>query len=166
MFCRILCCFVTKSWFTQFCRDICFVSFAWRKIQPRIAPAEKKWLISGMGLVWRGTKRHSTKRKWFLTTLETHPPLKDILEQESHGYINWEWDGITYIIKVKAEMKSESEGNNDNDWLWTNLNQLISFFNVNDVMTNCKGKKEKKSESKKTENSVKLKIKRKVKVKK
>ena len=26
MFCRILCCFVAKSWFTQFCRDICFVA--------------------------------------------------------------------------------------------------------------------------------------------
>ena len=157
MFCRILCCFVTKSWFTQFCL------FCMEKNSAKNCARGEKWLISGMGLVWRGTKRHSTKRKWFLTTLDTHPPLKDILEQESHGYINWEWDGITYIIKVKAEMKSESEGNNDNDWLWTNLNQLISFFNVNDVMTNCKGKKGEKSESKKTENSVKSKIKRKLK---
>ena len=29
-----------------FCRDL--RAFAWRKIQPRIAPVEKKWLISGM----------------------------------------------------------------------------------------------------------------------
>ena len=32
MFCCILCCFVAKSWFTQFCRDL--RAFAWRKIQP------------------------------------------------------------------------------------------------------------------------------------
>ena len=33
-----------------FCRDL--RAFAWRKIQPRIAPVEKKLLISGMGTVY------------------------------------------------------------------------------------------------------------------
>ena len=45
MFCRILCCFVAKCWFMQFCRDICFVAIyallRGEKFSQELRPVEK-----------------------------------------------------------------------------------------------------------------------------
>ena len=115
-------------------------------------------------LISAGAKILLSSRAFTYSNIRYRPCLerdKETLNQKKMVFDN-PWDpptsqrhpgtGVTWIYKLGMRWynlyhKSESGnekwkwGNNDNDWLWTNLNQLISFFNVNDVMTNCKGKK-------------------------
>ena len=107
MFCHILWCFVAKSWFTQFCRDICFVAIyallRGEKFSQKLRPVEKKWLISGMraaarvGKIYFSNWKIMTRSELFcicvflsylvsFCSVHTHQPiLPEIVESESES---------------------------------------------------------------------------------